>query len=287
MTKTKMKSAAAIAAGLMSLGVQSAGAADWSDTYLGWRYGTKFAEPFNNEDIAKNIFNFSHVSGYKYGTNFFNVDLLLSDDKDPSAPGASSGAQEVYIVYRHTLDFAKVSGSNLSYGFMRGAGLTFGFDANAKTDAGYNSKKRMLVLGPTFMANVPGFLNISLFALWESNAPHNDFTGQSVPRYRYKTHPSLDLNWGIPLGAGFSFEGYGDFIASKGKDEFGNDTAAETHFDIKFMYNISSLYDAKANTFKVGLGYEYWKNKFGNDHNGPAGKGAFAKTPMLRAEYHF
>jgi len=293
MTKTRINGLAAVAAGLLSFGVQPARAADWSDTSLGWRYGTKFAEPFNDQDITKNIFNLTHVSGYKYGTNFFNVDLLLSDDKDPSGfdPNtgtfASSGAQEVYIVYRNTLDFAKISGMKMDYGFMRGAGLTFGADANAKTDAGYNSKKRMLVLGPTFMANVPGFLNISIFALWESNAPHSDFTGVSTPRYSYKTHPSLDLNWGIPLGAGFSFEGYGDFIASKGKDEFGNDTAPETHFDVKLMYNISQLYDPKANTFKVGLGYEYWKNKFGNDHNGPAGKGAFAKTPMIRAEYHF
>jgi hypothetical protein len=31
--------------------------------------------------------------------------------------------------------------------------------------------------------------------------------------------------------------------------------------------------------------YQYWKNKFGNsDHNNP---GATARTPMLRAEYHF
>jgi nucleoside-specific outer membrane channel protein Tsx len=282
-----MRRAAAIAAGLLSLGVQSATAADWSDTYAGWRYGTKFAEPFNDQDIKKNIFNLNHVSGDAYGTNFFNVDLLLSDDKDPSAPGASTGAQEVYIVYRRTLDFAKISGSSLDYGFMRSAGLTLGADANAKTDAGYNSKKRMLVLGPTLMAKVPGFLNISVLALWESNAPHNDFTGQTVPRYQYKTHPSLALSWGIPLGAAFSFEGYGDFIASKGKDEFGNETAPETHIDMQIMYNITSLYDAKKKTFKVGFEYEYWKNKFGNDHNGPAGKGAFAKTPMIRAEYHF
>ena len=31
--------------------------ADWSDTSIGYRYGTKFAEPYNSEDISKNIFN--------------------------------------------------------------------------------------------------------------------------------------------------------------------------------------------------------------------------------------
>ena len=30
--------------------------------------------------------------------------------------------------------------------------------------------------------------------------------------------------------------------------------------------------------------YRLW---FGNDASGAAGKGAFAKTPMIRAEYHF
>ena len=37
----------------------------------------------------------------------------------------------------------------------------------------------------------------------------------------------------------------------------------------------------------LGLEYQYWKNKFGNNRSGPAGSGAFAKTPMIRAEYHF
>ena len=81
----------------------SATAATWSDTYIGYRYGTTFAEPFNNQDIKKNIFNLGHVSGYKYGTNFFNVDFLMSDSKDPSDFNSKDGAQEAYVVYRHTL----------------------------------------------------------------------------------------------------------------------------------------------------------------------------------------
>lgn len=149
----------------------AAQAAEWSDTSIGYRYGTTFGEPFNKEDIAKNIFNLTHVSGYKYGTNFLNVDMLLSDNKDPASKGSSSGAQEVYVVYRHTLDIGKVSGKNFSFGPVRGIGATAGFDLNTKNDAGYNSSKRMIVAGPTLMMNVPGFLNVSLLALWESNAP--------------------------------------------------------------------------------------------------------------------
>ena len=190
------------------------------------RYGTKFAEPFNPNDVKKGIVNLTHVSGYKYGSNFFNADLLLSDAKDPAGAGSTNGAHEVYVVYRHTLDLAKVSGNAFKFGPVRGVGLTAGFDFNAKADAGYNSKKRMLVAGPTLMIDVPGFLNVSLLALWESNAPYNTFSRVSTPRYHYDTHPMLNLAWGIPFNIGMplSFEGFANFIAANGKSEFGGST---------------------------------------------------------------
>jgi len=266
----------------------TAQAADWSDTSIGWRTGSKYAEPFNPDSIKKNIFNLNHVSGYKYGSNFFNVDYLMSDKKDPSFAGSNSGAREVYIVYRHTLDIEKVTGTPLKFGPARGFGVTAGFDVNTKDDAGYNSKKQMFVLGPTVMFDVPGFLNVSLLELWESNQPYSTFSNSGVPRYSYKKHPMLTAAWGIGLGkdTGFSFEGFMNYIASKGANEFGGGTKPETNFDGQIMYDVGALSGAKGK-FKVGIEYQYWKNKFGNDHAGPAGSGAFAKTTMLRAEYHF
>lgn len=265
----------------------SAQSATFSDTSIAYRYGTEFAEPFNNSAISKDILTLNHVSGFKYGSNFFNVDMLMSDNKDPASAGSGNGAQEVYIVFRNTLDLEKISGSPYKFGPVRGVGITTGFDYNTKTDAGYNSKKRMVVAGPTLMMDVPGFLNISLLAMWESNAPYSTFSGVSTPRYSYDTHAMLGAVWGIPLGSGFSFEGFANFIAAKGKNEFGGDTAAETLIDMQVMYDLSSAVGTTPNSFRVGIEYQYWKNKFGNDSDGPAGRGAFAKTPMVRLEYHF
>ncbi len=51
-------------------------AADWSDTALSLRYGTTFAEPFDNDangrrvDIAKDILALTNVTGFKYGSTF-------------------------------------------------------------------------------------------------------------------------------------------------------------------------------------------------------------------------
>jgi len=268
----------------------AARAADWSDTSIGYRWGNKFAEPFEGDSIPKSIFDFQHASGYKYGTNFFNVDMLLSSSKDPSAPGSSAGAQETYVVYRHMLDLGKVTGKNLGWGPIRGYGITAGFDYNAKTDAGYNSKKRMPLLGPTVQMEVPGFLNISVLELWESNAPYNDFTQTATPRYSYKPHPMLSLAFGINFNVGpvpLAYEGFAVYIASKGTNEFGGPTAPETNWDSQLMYDLSPVFGAGPKTFRVGYEYQFWKNKFGNPASGPAGDGAYAKTNMIRLDYHF
>ena len=267
---------------MMAAGVQ---AADWSDTSIAVSHGTKYAEPFAGNDISKNIYSLKNVSGDKYGQNFFNADMLqsASGSKD-KADGAATGAQEVYVVYRRLFDLQKVTGKSYAFGPVKNVGITAGFDWNTKND-GYASKKRMLVAGPTFMMDVKdGFFNVSLLVLDESNAPN------TMARYHYKNHGALSLAWGVPTGINnLSFEGWADFIDSKGKNESARDTKAETHIYASLMYDVSAPLGASKNTFKLGAGYEYWKNKFGNDYTSGAagGSGAFAKTPFVKAEYHF
>jgi len=264
-------------------------AADWSDTALSLRYGTKFAEPFDNNadgsrtDIKKTILALTNVTGYKYGTTFINVDFLMSDHNDPgNGTAGNAGAQEVYAVFRNTLDIGKVAGKELKFGPVRGLGLTAGFDWNTKND-GYGSKKRMLVVGPTAMFDVPGFLSVSTLLFSESNAPNG------VSRYHYKNHGALEADWGIAIGSlPLSFNGYALYIGSKGQNEFGGDTAPETHIDASLMWDVGTSMGSAKHTFLIGLEYEYWRNKFGNPTTTPgAGPGATARTPMVRAEYHF
>jgi nucleoside-specific outer membrane channel protein Tsx len=279
-----------VAAITIALTTGAASAADWSDTAVSIRYGTSFAEPYDNNadgsrvDIKKEIFALTHVSGYKYGTNFFNVDYLISDSKDPGGgiPG-NPGAQEAYMVYRHLLDIGKVSGSEIKFGPVRGLGVTAGIDLNSKND-GYASKKRMFVIGPTVMLDVPGYMNMSVLLLDESNAP------DGIPsRYHYKDHAAFETDWGIPIGAlPLSFNGYFLYIGSKGTNEFGGPTSPETHFDGTLMLDLGALGAGPKKTFMVGAEYEYWRNKFGNPTvSSGAGPGATARTPMIRFEYHF
>jgi hypothetical protein len=267
---------------LLSAAVASP-AAEFSDTAISYRYGTQFREPFNNQDIIKNIFALTHASGFAYGQNFVNVDFLISNNKDPSTPGGS-GAQEAYVVYRNTLDIGKITGQPMNWGVIRGVGLTSGFDVNTKNDVGYASKKRMFVIGPQLSFDVPGFLNIGVLELRESNAPVGH-----PQRYYYKWHPMLTSSWLIPIPGAprFQFEGFVNYIAAKGKDEFGGNTKPETDFDGQVMFDVSGFMGGTKGLFRVGAEYQLWKNKFGNDHNGAAGSGAYARTPMIRVDYHF
>lgn len=278
-----------IVAALALVSSTSATAAEWSDTSISYRVGTKFAEPFNPVDVRKNIFALTHASGYQYGSNFFNVDLLQSDSSDPGSLTQRSGAQEVYALYRNTLDIGKVRGVDMGFGPVSGVGITGGFDWNSKNDVGYNSRKRMLVLGPTLMWKVPGFLNTSLLVLHESNAPSGAFAPISTltGRYTYKIHPMLTAAWGIPVADRIKFEGFANLIAPKGRDEVGNQTGTETNIDMQLMMDVGDYVGAKKNTFRIGVEYQYWNNKFGNTAATTGGKGQRASTPMLRAEAHF
>ena len=262
-------------------------AADWSDTALSLRYGTDFAEPYDNDsngkrvNITKEILALTNVTGFKYGSTFVNIDFLQSDHNDPGA-GTHAGAQEVYGVFRGTFDLGKITGAKLAMGPIRGYAITAGFDINTKNDA-YASKKRMGVFGPTVEMEVPGFLNLSVLLFDESNAP-----AAIDRRYHYKNHATFEADWGIGIGnLPLSFNGYAQFITAKGKDEFGAQTSPETHIDTDLMLDAGSLAGLSKKTWLVGVEYEYWHNKFGNNAKGPAGEGATASTPMVRVEYHF
>lgn len=288
MTITTKKCAVAMA---LCMGC-SAMAADWSDTSLSLRYGTQFREPglWNADgsatDISKTIISVTHMSGYRFGSQFFNLNLLQSDRSDPAGGVVGkTGAQEAYLHYRHTLDLGRLSGKDLAWGLVRSVGITGTFDWNTKND-GYGSKKRAFGLGPTLSFNVPGALDLSLLAIRDSNAPNvlND-------RYHYKTIPALLASFAIPLGGlPLSFEGYALYLASYGRDEFGANGKPETHIDAQLMWDAGATLGMAQRTLRVGLQYEYWRNKFGKATTQAfqgAGPGATARTPMIRVQYHF
>ena len=288
-----------------ALAAPSARALDWSDNAFSYRYGSNFKEPAvgtgKGADIAKNILAFTHVDGWKYGGNFLNIDMLISaGGRNAAFPtpanfdvarNSTDGATEVYAVYRTHLSLNKVTGSKtFAFGPIRDLRLETGIDLNTKNTS-FAAHKIMPVLGPTFELAVPGFWTVSVFAEkeWNNNGfSHLAADGTVVPsggNVEFNVTPMFATAWGIPiLSLPLSFEGFGSVNLPKGKDGGGFETKTELLFHPKVMWDVGSAWGSPKSGYKLGVGWEYWVNKFGNDHNRVAG--ALASTPFIEAAIH-
>ncbi len=260
--------------------------ADWSDTFIGYRYGTRFTEPNIRPKIEKHIVQFSHASGYKLGQNFMNLDVLLSDRNDP-AQGGESGATDAYLVYRHQLHLGKLLGKSMAFGPIKEVGITAGFDLSTKNTA-FAPRKQMAVIGPTLKFDVPGFLDLSILYTVERNHCGLAVCRVDPNRSRHRFDPYLIVNasWGIPFEVGsvpLKFQGFANYITPKGRDYFNVKTKAETLVRTSLMADVGRMAWGAKNSLWVGVGYEYWQHKFGN-HGKP---GVNTRSPTLQVEWHF
>lgn len=286
-TNTLSKATLVSTVTLATLLSATAQASSWSDTFIGYRYGTEFTEPNNSKDVEKHVLSLGHVSGYSLGQNFFNLDLLQSDSADP-ASGSDNGATEAYLTYRHQLHYGKVFGEPLAFGPVKDMALSAGFDLNTKNTA-FAPRKRQLVVGPTFKFDVPkGFVDLSLLYSYEWNhcgigpcgLPGNDNDLSFDPYYQ------INLAWGLPFDAGpvpMKFQGFYNYNGKKGDDYFGVSTKPEQLMRTSLMVDVGQLAWGDENTLWGGVGYEYWRNKFGN-HDKP---GVDTDALTFNLEWHF
>ncbi len=268
---------AALACGLA---LASAHAAEFSDNSVGLRYGTSFSNPGTNDNnIHRTILVFTHFSVDGLGTNFLNVDLLKSNGIEP-AVGGGGGAQEIYGFYSRNWSYSKIAGTKLSPGMVRDYSLTTRFDFGTKNDA-FGGRPRKLTVGPTISFDIPGFLDVGAYYYKETN--HNGIVGKDVT---FDAALKLGAAWSYALSPAISFNGFIDFVGPKGTDGFGNKTKMETLSHLKLMADTGALMSGKKNGLLVGVGVEYWRNKFGNDPaKNPPGT-TKESTPMLLLEYH-
>jgi nucleoside-specific outer membrane channel protein Tsx len=215
-------------------------------------------------DVPKNIYTLGHFSGYKYGTNFFSVDILQSLANDPAHRNSTSQAQELYAVYRSALSSRKILGTKYELGPVKDFLLTFGFDAGAK-DTTFAPRPFKLLIGPTVNIALPvGFLDLSLLAYNETN--NNGIVGKKVD---FDTTWQVGALWGtfFNLGLPAKFTGFISVTGPKGKDGFGVQTVTETLMRASLQWDVGTLASLNKGTVFAGIGYEYWNNKFGNRHH--------------------
>lgn len=260
----------------------------WQSDSVTYTMSNQFSEPGVERGVTKHIVEYVHANGYRYGNNLFRAKVMRSDDDDPAADG-DGGATEFYLVYRHLLSLGAVTGRDLAFGPVRDVGLTVGVDINSKDNA-FGPRKRLFVAGPTLRFDVPkgAQLDLSLMAAKEYNecnlppclAPGSD------SEIAFDTFPLVHLALRFPFdvgGVGTLLEGFAAKGFRRGKDYVGNDVAYETLVRLAWMADVGRLVGERPNTFYAGVGYEYWRNKYGSSGL----PGVDTNAPTLQVKWQF
>ena len=257
-------------------------AADWSETEILLNHGTKFREPFNpfnpgdgkigavnDTDVTKTYLTLQHASGYKYGRNFFFVDLIKSEENDPQN-GGSYG--EVYSEGYSSFSFSKISGANLSVGPIADVNLTLGYNFGAKNNG---ANPRIFLVGPTIDFKVPGFIffNVDVLAYID----HSRFSGAKPGELQIDdTTYQITPVWLSKFNLGptkWVFTGHVDFIGKRCFSEnfsflpAGGKCAgrsSEILAQPELRLDIGD-FAGKPDTVFLGVKWNYWRNKFGYD----------------------
>jgi hypothetical protein len=270
------KTCLVVVAGLVSLALAPAQAANWSDTSVGMRYVSEQSEPGVTDSVSKNVMNFTHVSGDNLGSNFFTIDLLKSSSVDPSNKGPS-GAQEWYGFYKRSFSLSAMTGNKSGYGIAKDLSLIARFDAGTKNTTFAPSPRKVRLGMSAAMPVTAGFWDVGVEVMKESN--HNGIVGKDVS---FSSAPVFTTAWSVAMGPG-SFTGFLDIVGAKGKDGFGEETKTETLGRALYMIDVAG----PKGGLKAGVGMEYWNNKFGC-HNAKSfvKNSCTATTPVLVVEYH-
>lgn len=281
----------------------------FSDTQISYWHEFTGSEPGISTPVSKNIFTIQHTDAWRYGTNFVNIDFLISDNRDPSYPwggpgfplptngtGIGSGAFEVYGTYRGTLSFNQMTGTDtFQKGPLRDLSLYFGGDFNTK-DTAFDPRKRSLTLGLQLSFDVPGYFNVAaaLYKEWNHNGivpligyPPNNYEWVSFnPTVAFEAQYMQPLSFtSIPL----RFSGFTNVTLPKGNDGFGVPTVTELLTDNRLTLDFGKLVADRPNLIDVFVGYRFWLNKFGNNPyppNGPPLPGTMESTFYVGVAWH-
>lgn len=230
----------ALGCGLIAQGA-SAGAAKWSSTNFQYLYGDSYAQigvddsgKLGSTDVSSSVITLEHVNGWKYGDNFFFVDITNSDRGDPNKPTSYYGE------ISPRLSFSELTGLDLSVGIIKDVLFT----ATAEIGQGFHNN----LYGVAVDLNIPHtpVAQINYYIRNEIGAG-KDLGSQ------------VTLVWLTPFSLGnvdFAFEGFFDYA-------FGMDHAENNIITApRLLVDVGKAWGAKG-TLQVGIEYQIWRNKYG------------------------
>ena len=115
---------------------------------------------------------------------------------------------------------------------------------------------------------------------------HKGIPGTPHPDHAFDGTWMLNAIWGIPVQLGSmaaTFNGLFNRLGDKGRDFNDKPTAKETLLRTNLMLDVGQALGLRKNVFMAGVGYEWWKNKYGT----PLGIGTHTRTPTVHMATHF
>ena len=268
------------------------------DNRASFAYQSTATQPGITSKTAKQIFEFSHLDIWRYGTNLVIVDSLKSDHADPAAPCLSptgpttgcAGATEIYGLFRSTLGFNEIlNTTTFSKGPLRDVSLLIGGDAQ-REDRYSSAYKHDVAAGPQFAFDLPykGFLNVS--PLYYKEANHNAYAQCEIGgipgascladgniSYRgtwaVETSYYMDLDFLPAKMQYFAVRGRANFYGPKGGENSPlPSTPTKLEIDsepVRLIFDSGKAFwgSKHAHRLDVWVAYRYWENKYGFDHN--------------------
>lgn len=249
-------SAALLTAALpLSTQVQ-AGAAQWSSTNIQYLYGDAhqsiYFDPdkmaLDSTDDVRSVITLEHVNGWKYGDNFFFVDITNADRED------ATSATEFYGEISPRLSFSKMSGKSVSAGIIKDVLFTATLEVGDYVDVDGSKGFHNYLYGLAVDLDLPG---VPVFQVnYYVRNEHRD-----VPNGKVDTGSQITLVWVKPFtvgGLNFVFEGFFDYAYGVDPLEDNIITAPRLLLDVGALWGSPGVLQA-------GVEYQIWRNKFGID----------------------
>jgi nucleoside-specific outer membrane channel protein Tsx len=207
-----------------------AGSATWSSTNIQYLRGSDYEVG----DDKRSIITLEHVNGWKYGDNFFFVDITNPDRKGTLS---STG---YYGEISPRLSLSSLSGKKPGTGLLKDVLIT----TTAEIGEGFKNYLYGLAVDLA-IPNVPVF-QINYYV-------RNEITAST------ERGSQLTLVWLAPFNVGATswlFEGFLDYA-------FGNDPSEDNLLaGPRMLLDVGKFVGAEGQ-LQAGIEYQYWSNKFG------------------------
>jgi nucleoside-specific outer membrane channel protein Tsx len=216
--------------------IQNVSASNWSSSNIQLLHGSGYEL---GED-ERTILTFEHANAWRYGDNFFFVDVT-----EPSGTGTSH-----YAEFSPRLSLSKLTGRSFSAGVIKDVLIA------GTLEMGDNLHAHLLGIGLSLDLAKFKFLNINLYARKSYRdvvEVDTDLGGQ------------LTVNWLLPFtlkNSKWVFEGFFDYA-------FGENGGTSPKSDSllaqpRLLLDIGNFWNESEHVY-AGIEYQAWRNKFGVD----------------------